>query len=201
MERKKEEEAIVLDFLQHGYPFDKRPMHVKTPIVQAVGKNSFTLLELVPRKGVFLQPYEEVYIGEGKREKIHHINGKIPVKKLTETAKAELKHVVEEVVNRDEQRFIDFFNKAQPVSTRMHVLELLPGVGKKHMIEIINERRAEPFKDFEDMKKRVKLMPDPRTTIVKRILSELEAKEKHYLFTERPSTSNTESHKDNHPRR
>ena len=76
MDRKKEEEAIVLDFLQHGYPFDNRPMHLKTPIAQAVGKNNFTLLELVPRKGIFLQPYEEVYIGDAKRDKIHHINGK-----------------------------------------------------------------------------------------------------------------------------
>ena len=48
MQRKKEEEAIVLDFLQHGYPFDNRPMHVKTPIVQAIGKENYTLLELVP---------------------------------------------------------------------------------------------------------------------------------------------------------
>ena len=76
MER--EEEVIVLDFLPNGYTTDKRPMHMKTPIAQALGKNNFTLLELVPKKGIFLQPHEEVYIGEGKREKIHHIIGKLP---------------------------------------------------------------------------------------------------------------------------
>ncbi len=86
----KEERAIVLDFLPNGYPFDERPMHKKTPIVQALGKDHFVLLELVPKKGVFLQPYEEVYMGEGKREKIHHIVGRIPADKLTETAKSEL---------------------------------------------------------------------------------------------------------------
>ncbi|HHE36419.1 MAG TPA: DUF655 domain-containing protein [Candidatus Woesearchaeota archaeon] len=186
MERKKEEEAVVLDFLPHGYPFDKRPMHLKKPIVQAIGKENFTLLELVPRKGVFLQPYEEVYIGEAKRDKIHHINGKIPVDNLTQTAKSELKHVIQDLVKKHEARFVEFFNKAQPISTRMHVLELLPGVGKKHMEEIVNERRTEPFKDFADIRKRVKLMPDPVTTIVRRILSELEGKEKHLLFVDRP---------------
>ena len=71
--RTKEEYVIVLDFLKNGYSFDKRPSHKKTPIVQAIGKTRFTLLELVPKEGIFLQPLEEVYIGEGKREKIHHI--------------------------------------------------------------------------------------------------------------------------------
>ena len=185
MMRKKEEEAIVLDFLPNGYPFDSRPMHLKTPIAQAVGKENITILELVPKKGIFLQPYEEVYIGEQKRDKIHHINGKIEVDKLTQTAKSELTPVVESLVMKNEQRFVEFFNKAQPLSTRLHVFELLPGVGKKHMWEIVEERRNEPFKNFEDIKRRVKLMPDPQKVIVKRIIEEVLGNEKHMLFVER----------------
>ena len=46
----------MLDYLPHGYPFDTRPMHMKTSIAQALGKNHFILLELVPKKGIFLQP-------------------------------------------------------------------------------------------------------------------------------------------------
>lgn len=185
MMRKKEEEAVVLDFLPNGYPFDSRPMHLKTPIAQAVGKENFTILELVPKKGIFLQPYEEVYIGEQKRDKIHHINGKIESDKLTQTARSELTPVVENLVMKNEQRFVEFFNKAQPLSTRLHVFELLPGVGKKHMWEIVEERRSEPFKNFEDIKRRVKLMPDPQKVIVKRIIEEILGSEKHLLFVER----------------
>ena len=79
----REETAVVLDFLPNGYSFDKRPIHRKTAIIQAIGKEKFTLLELVPKKGIFVQPYEEVYIGEGKRDKIHHILGKLNMDKLT----------------------------------------------------------------------------------------------------------------------
>lgn len=185
LQKKKEVEAIVLDFLPNGYPFDNRPSHMKTPIVQSVGKENFTLLELVPKKGIFLQPYEEVYIGEAKREKIHHINGKINYGKLTHTAKSELAHAVKQLVHKHEERFVEFFNKAQPLSTRMHIIELLPGVGKKHMWEIIEERREEDFKNFADIKKRVKLMPDPETVIQKRIMQELTGTEKHLLFVDR----------------
>ena len=184
MERTKEENAIVLDFLPNGYALDDRPMYMKTPKAQAMGKEHFVLLELVPKKGMHLQLYEEVYIGEGKRDKVHHIVGKIPVSRLTSTAKSELEFAIKDVVEKNEKRFVSFFNNAMPLSTRMHQIELLPGVGKKHMWEIINAREEKPFESFEDIKKRVKLIPNPEKLIIKRILEELEGAEKHRLFVD-----------------
>ena len=184
MERTKEENAIVLDFLPNGYPFDERPMYMKTPVAQAIGKEHFVLLELVPKKGIHLQLYEEVYIGEGKRDKIHHIVGKISLSRLTRTANSELEFVIKDIVNKNEKKFIEFFNTARPLSTRMHQIELLPGVGKKHMWEIVNARDEKPFESFNDIKKRVKLMPDPEKLVIKRILEELSGMEKHRLFVD-----------------
>ncbi len=178
----KEERAIVLDFLPNGYPFDTRPMHMKTPIAQALGKDHFVLIELVPKKGIFLQPNQEVYIGEGKRDDIHHISGKIAMEKLTETAKMGLHTLLQELVRTNPQRFIEFFNTAGPINTRRHQIELIPGIGKKHMWEIIEQRENEPFKSFEDMKARVKLMPDPEKAVIKRILMELEGIDNYRLF-------------------
>ena len=180
----REDKAIVLDYLPNGYAKDDRPMHRKSAIVQAMGKNFFVLLELVPKKEVFLQPYEEVYIGEGKRDKIHHIIGKLPIEKLTSTARAEMEFVIKDIVEKKPERFIAFFNKAQPLTTRMHQLELLPGLGKKHMWEILDARKEKEFENFEDIKKRVKLMPDPEKIIIKRIIAELGGKEKHKIFTD-----------------
>ncbi|MGV8086419.1 MAG: DUF655 domain-containing protein [Candidatus Woesearchaeota archaeon] len=180
--KNREEFAIVLDFLPNGYSNDDRPMFKKTPIVQAIGKNNFTLLELVPKKDIFLQPSQEVYIGDKERDKIHHINGRLVLNRLTPTAKAEIEPLVQKIVRENQPRFVDFFNKAQPLSTRMHSLELLPGLGKKHMWQILEERRGEPFISFENLKDRVKLMPDPEKIIIKRILKELEREEKHYIF-------------------
>ena len=184
MEKTKEENTVILDFLPNGYALDERPMYMKTPIAQAIGKEHFVLLELVPKKGVNLQLYEEAYIGEGKRDKIHHIVGKISMAKLTSTAKSELEFIIKDIVQKDEKRFVGFFNNARPLSTRMHQIELLPGVGKKHMWEIINARDEKPFESFEDIKKRVKLIPDPEKLIVKRILQELDGGEKHKLFVD-----------------
>jgi putative nucleotide binding protein len=179
----REETAIVLDFLPHGYPFDTRPLHRKTPIAQAMGKSNFTLLELIPKKEINLQPNEEIYIGEGKRDKIHHVVGRIPLTKLTETAKGELEFIIRKLVRANQQRFIDFFNKAGPISTRRHQMELLPGIGKKHMWEILEKRDEKPFENFEDLKKRVKLIPDPEKAVIKRILMEINEEDKYKIFT------------------
>lgn len=183
-EHVREEIAVVLDFLPHGYPFDNRPSHRKTAIVQAIGKEHFALLELVPKKDVFLQPLADVYIGEGKRDQIHHIIGKLPMERLTATAKNELDFVIKDIIHKDEKRFVEFFNKAQPLTTRMHQLELLPGLGKKHMWEIIEKRDEKPFSSFADIKERVKLMPDPEKAIMKRILAEMTGQEKHRVFVD-----------------
>lgn len=181
----KEEYAVTLDFLPNGHPFDTRPGHLKTPIAQALGKEHFVLLELVPKKGIFLQPLEEVYIGEGKRDKVHHIYGKIEYEKLTETAKNELSYVIGDLVKKDEARFVDFFNKCGPISTRMHQIELIPGIGKKHMWVILEARQEKPFESFEDIKNRVKLMSDPEKAVIKRILSELKGEDRYKVFIER----------------
>ncbi|MBN2880478.1 DUF655 domain-containing protein [Candidatus Woesearchaeota archaeon] len=180
----REEYLIALDFLPNGYPLDSTPSHKRLPIIQALGREKFVLLELVPKKGIFIQPFEELYAGDGKRDKIHHILGKLPVNKLTQTARAELEHAIESVIDSREKEFVNFFNKAMPLSTRMHAIELLPGFGKKHMLQIIEFRDEKPFESFDDIKARLKLVPDPKKAIVKRILQELEGEEKHYLFVE-----------------
>jgi putative nucleotide binding protein len=110
------------------------------------------------------------------------INRKISYDELTATAKAELPYVVEEIVKNNEERFVKFFNLAPPVTNRLHSLELLPGIGKKHMWEILEARKKEPFKSFEELKERVKGLPDPTKMISKRVVDEIMGKDRYKLF-------------------
>lgn len=179
----RDENAIVLDFLPMGYATGRKP----EPIAQVLGEKYFSLLEVVPRRDVTLKQGDKIYIGEAKREQIDHIKRRITIKDLTNFAKAELEHIIEEMVAKNEQKFVEFFNKAQPVTTRLHQLELLPGIGKKHMWSIIEERKRGDFKSFEDIKNRIKLLPDPKASVIKRILEELENEEERYrLFVAGP---------------
>ncbi len=183
-----EEYAIVLDHLPHGRHEDGRPIYKKEPIALALGEKFLTLVELVPRKGVELKSHERVYIGKEQRKDIEYIKKRITYKELSSAAKSELPYVIEEVVNRNERRFLDFFNTAQAISTRLHSLELLPGIGKKIMWEILDERKKKPFESFEDLENRVKSLTDPKKLIARRIVSELDeedtrlGKHKYKLF-------------------
>jgi putative nucleotide binding protein len=64
----------------------------------------------------------------------------------------------------------------------MHALELVPGIGKKYMWQVINERTKKPFESFEDLQKRTEL-PSPAKLITKRVMEELEGDSKYRLFT------------------
>lgn len=173
----KEEYAFVLDYLPNGYPLEGKMI----PLAQAIGLKSLILLELIPRRGISLQVKEKVYIGEGKRDKIYYIAGRLPREKLTENAKMLLEDFIKEVVKEREKEFVEFFNKAEAINTRIHQLELLPGFGKKHTEEILKERET-PFENFDDIKKRIPSIPDPRKAVEKRIMEELTEIQRHNLF-------------------
>ena len=174
----KEEFAIILDFLPYGYPLENR----RLPVAQAVGKENFVLLQLVPRKGEKFEVKEEVYIGEGKRDKVQYILGRLPREKLTETARSELEEFIKDIVEKGEERFIEFFNSAGAINTRLHQFELLPGFDKKHTKAIIEERASDVFKSFVDLKARVTNIPDPRKAVEKRIMEELTEIQRNNLF-------------------
>ena len=69
----------------------------------------------------------------------------------------------------------------------MHSLELLPGIGKKFMWQILKERQKTLFTSFQDIAERTHIR-SPKDLIIKRILSELQREDKYSLFTRKPAT-------------
>ena len=62
-------------------------------------------------------------------------------------------------------------------------MELLPGLGNKIMWGILDERKKEPFKSFNDLTERVKTLHNPQKMLANRIVEELkERHEKYKLF-------------------
>ena len=174
----REENAIILDFLPYGYPLESKRM----PLAQAIGTNGFTLLQLVPRRGEKFEVGEVAYIGDGKREKVQYILGRCPREKLTETAKLQLEEYIEDSIKKNKEKYVNFFNEAQAINTRLHQFELLPGLGKKHTSSILEAREDKKFESFEDIKNRVYNMPSPEKVIAKRIIEELTEIQRHNLF-------------------
>jgi putative nucleotide binding protein len=181
---KKEINAIVLDVLMKGHPDDPRPPFKREPIVQAMGIEQFKLLELVPKAGVPIDLHDNVYIGDAEREKIERVKRRIGYAELTHTAQGELPFIIEKVVKQREADFVTFFNKAISITPKLHMLHLLPGIGKKLMWELLDERQKKPFASFSDISTRIKSIPHPEKMIQSRILEELQEKDvKYHVFT------------------
>jgi putative nucleotide binding protein len=173
----KDEHIKVLDFLQHGTQGGK-----DEPVAQGIGTEYYNLLEVVMREDERPKGGEELYIGEGERDKVRYIKRKIEHKDLTGNAKKELEYVLKALIQEKEDEFVEFFNEATPVTPRRHAFELLPGIGTKHMEKLLEEREKEEFESFSDIKERVSSLPDPEKLIVDRIISELKGEEKQNLF-------------------
>jgi putative nucleotide binding protein len=157
-------------------------------ICYAVGDRDFKLFELVYKAGVVLQFEDRVYIGKEaeQRTAIDHVKRRIGYDELSPTAQSELEYAVSLAVKADEARFVKFFNTAGPINIKKHILEELPGLGKKSMMAIIEERRKEEFKDLADIAARVPSVKNPEKLIVARIMLEImDADRKRYLFVER----------------
>ncbi len=190
---KKEEEVIILDYLKFGYVNPDRPTTRGMPIAQTIGVDKFTLIEVTPKDGIDLEIHDKVYIGPGKRDKVNRVKGLLDFEKLTATSRIELEYAIKDIIQGKEDEYVKFFNEIDPLSIKLHKLELIPGIGKKHMNMILEEREKEPFKSFDDLKTRVPLLGDPVELLAKRVVLELDTtqvkrgKKKYYLFTQVPS--------------
>jgi putative nucleotide binding protein len=176
-----EDFAYILDHLPKGRPDDPRR---KDPVAYGLGEKNFVLLELAPRPTATLLVGDRVALNREPTSPVDHVRARVRLEDMTHAAQSELPYVVEQVVKAQEERFVKFFNDAGPITTRMHMLELLPGLGKKLMWAIVEEKKkAGPFKSFKEMDERVKALHAPEKLISNRIVSEIQNPgEKYHLF-------------------
>jgi putative nucleotide binding protein len=92
---------------------------------------------------------------------------------LSNAARSELDYAIEATIDRDEGRFVGFYNDAQPITLRLHQLNLLPGIGKKLRNSVLDERKRKPFESFDDLEERVAGLHRPKEILIERIREEL----------------------------
>ena len=178
-QRKYEEYAYVLDYTPRGKSTTVRGR--EGVIVQAIGEERLTLLELLGVQNSAFEVGERLYIGREGRNKIMSVLGRMDYNDVSQSAKNELPTIIEKVVLANEKRFIDYINISQPITPRIHALELIPGIGKTYMMTIIKEREKKKFESFADLQTRVGLR-EPAKLVAKRIIEEIMGQARMNLF-------------------
>lgn len=177
--RKYEEYAYVLDFTPRGKSVTVRGR--EGVIIQAIGEERLTLLELLGVQNTTVEVGERLYIGREGRDKVASVLGRLEFNDISQSAKNELPNIVEKIVVANEKRFVDYINMSQPITPRIHALELIPGIGKTYMMTIIKERDKKKFENFTDVQTRVGLR-DPAKLMTKRIIEEIMGQARMNLF-------------------
>ncbi len=180
--RKYEEYAYVLDFVERGKSSTVRGR--EGIMVTGIGEDRLTLLEILGVPDSSFEVGERIYIGKEGRTKVLSVLGKMVYGKISSTAQNELAGVVEIIVNQNEKKFLDYINNSQPLTPRIHALELIPGIGKTYMKLILEEREKKKFESFDDLQNRVGLK-EPTKQICKRILEEITGDTRMNLFVKR----------------
>ncbi len=170
----KEQYAYIIDFLPTGHGEDTRPIHLRQPVAQALGADYYILLELSVKENARVEIESKVFVGKGERDVVKHVERRLSYEELTHSAKIELPYMIEKIVKENEARYVEFYNTAQPITTRLHMLELLPGIGKKMMWAVIDERKKGKFKSFADIETRIKGLHHPEKLMAKRIEQEIQ---------------------------
>jgi len=180
--RRYEEYAYVLDFVERGKSSTVRGR--QGIIITALGEDRLTLLEVLGAENSTFEVGERIYIGKQGRTKVQSVLGKLDYVKISQTAQSEIAGVVEKTVIQNEKRFIDYLNNCQPLTPRIHALELIPGIGKTYMKVMLEEREKRKFESFEDLQRRVGLK-DPIKHIAKRIMEEISGEARMNLFVKK----------------
>jgi putative nucleotide binding protein len=178
--------AVLLDFMPRGRPEDDRPQYQKSPVAFALGESDFRLVEIALDDDAHVNIGDRVQI-DPPGENVKDVTD-IDYEDLSSTAQSEVEYAVDAIIDADEGRFVDFYNDAQPITTRLHVLNLLPGIGKKLRNNVLDARKRKPFESFEEIEDRVSGLHDPRAVLVERILEELQKEDlKYRIFARRES--------------
>ncbi|MFW6435063.1 MAG: DUF655 domain-containing protein [Halovenus sp.] len=162
--------GVVLDFLPHGRTSDDRPQYEKDPLGYVLDYDDFALYEFIAESDADVSIGDRIDVTSDDFVTRY---SEIEYDELPGGAQSELAYVIEDIVEEQQQRFVDFYNEAQPITLRLHQLNLLPGIGKKLRNNILDERKRQPFESFEDLESRIGGLHNPEEVLVDRIMEEL----------------------------
>ena len=180
--RKYEEYAYVLDFNPRGKSSTVRGR--EGIIITAIGEDRLTLLEILGASNSTFEVGERIYIGKEGRTKVQSVLGKLIYEHISSSVQSELQTVVENIVTTNESKFVEYLNNAQPLTPRIHALELIPGIGKTYMKMMLEEREKKKFESYQDLQERIGFK-EPIKHISERILDEITGESRMNLFVKK----------------
>jgi len=176
--------GIILYFDRRSISFKRRGNIIRlrnSLIGEVLGEEYLKFLKVQLNHDIVVNPMERVCLDGPYRRKVARVIGLVRYQDLSPKSREVLEDAIEKVVRINELKWVDFFNKSGLFTHKVHVLELLPGITKKKVDVIVDEREAQPFASFKDIRERTGI--DPVKSIKEKILEEITGDAKYYILT------------------
>ena len=121
-------------------------------VIVAISEEKMLLCRLEPKPGSDpLLTTSRVYIGTDAAQRTHigRVLGMTNLSRVANHVKADLPLVIQIFIEENQKHFIDmFFNRAGNLSLKQHAFELLPGVGNKKAMQMVEARGSSGFENL-----------------------------------------------------
>ena len=172
--------SYVIDYYPQGKSLSHKRFEDYNPLVVVVTVEKFQFYDVILTMGSNYSVGEDLVLSP-RNKNIFRLSP-IRYNQLSSSALSNLPTIIKKIVEISESRYINFLNKAHPLTSQMHQLQLLPGIGQKRLWMILEARKSNPFSSFTDFSARTNIS-DPMSIFTNRILLELENSPKYHLFT------------------
>jgi predicted nucleic acid-binding OB-fold protein len=145
----------------------------QTKVIVAFGESKM-LLGRFTAKNTNCSAGDRIYVGvdAAKRTDVGDILGMAKMELLSNSAASDLPLIVQLFIEEKATHFIKaFFNIAGPLSLKQHAFELLPGIGKKKALQMVEVRGSGGFTSLEHLNESCAI--DAAELLSKRFVAEI----------------------------
>jgi len=146
----------------------------KTNVIVALGESKM-MLGRYASMNTATAVGERIYVGvdSSKRTAVGEILGMAKIDRLSNSASNDLPLVTQVFIEENQNHFIkSFFNIAGPLSLKQHAFELLPGIGKKKALQMVEIRGSSGFTSLEQLNEACSI--DAAELLAKRLVAEIQ---------------------------
>jgi predicted nucleic acid-binding OB-fold protein len=145
-------------------------------IITAITEGKLFMCRLSAKKGISpLNPTDRIYIGLEQSKKVHvdsYVGG-AKLDLMSNFARQDIPLVIQLFIEENSDHFVKaFFNAAGNLSLKQHAFELLPSIGNKKAVQMVQERGSSGFKGMDALNQSCNI--DAAELLAKRFISEIE---------------------------
>lgn len=119
-------------------------------LILAITENSLKMIRIRPNSSAQIQSAGTILVFDDSPI-INNVLGTILYRNLSSRAQDSLAEVINSIIIDNPEPYLSFYNRAGNLSLKMHAFALLPGIGNKKALEMVDLRGRDGWEEFDKL--------------------------------------------------